>query len=115
MAEPIPFHLVANARYHDTDFARLELLTLLAEHPEIRTTVASSFSDTDRLAKAQVLITYTCDLRPSDTEQEALAEFVAGVAANVNCVARRCEKMVTARRQHIRQLVDLIFLQNSAS
>src|SRR3546814_8303082 len=34
-------HLVAAGKYHDIDFARLELLKLLAEHPEIRTSVRS--------------------------------------------------------------------------
>jgi len=33
-------HLIAAGKYHDIDFARLELLNLLAEHPEARTTVA---------------------------------------------------------------------------
>lgn len=31
-------HLIAAGKYHDIDFARLELLKLLAEIPEIRTT-----------------------------------------------------------------------------
>ena len=47
MAGPVRAYLVANARYHDTDFARLELLGLLAEDPDVRTRVADSFADTD--------------------------------------------------------------------
>jgi type 1 glutamine amidotransferase len=77
MPEPIGAYLVANARFHDTDFARLELLKLLAEDDDVRTRVADSFSDTDALADADFLVTYTCDLRPSDTEQDALRDFVA--------------------------------------
>ncbi|MDH5238971.1 MAG: ThuA domain-containing protein, partial [Acidimicrobiia bacterium] len=61
MSEPIRAYLVANARYHDTDFARLELLKLLAEHPDIRTRVAEDFSDTAGIGDADLLITYTCD------------------------------------------------------
>lgn len=76
MANPIRAYLVVNARYHDSDFARLELLKLLAEHPDIRTQVADSFADTEAIAQADFLVTYTCDLRPSDEEQGALRDFV---------------------------------------
>jgi len=71
-------HLIANAKYHDTDFARLELLKLLAENPDLRTTVSGTFGDFDALSAAQVLITYTCDLRPTPDEQAALRDFVDG-------------------------------------
>lgn len=77
MTEPVSAHLVANAKYHDTDFARLEILKLLAELPRIRTSVAGSFSDTRAIADADFLITYTCDLRPSPVEEQALHDFVA--------------------------------------
>ncbi len=56
----------------------MELLKLLYETPEIRTHIAEDFSDTDALAKADCLLTYTCDLRLRDTEQQALADFVRG-------------------------------------
>ncbi len=75
---PAKFHLIANAKYHDSDYARLQLLTLLAEDPDIRTTVGQTFGDTDLLAAADVLVTYTCDLRPTDDEAQALHDFVAG-------------------------------------
>jgi len=77
MTEPIKAYLVANARFHDTDYARLELLKLLGEDPEIRTRVADSFSDIDAIADADILITYTCDLRPTEEQEQALHEFVA--------------------------------------
>ncbi len=70
-------YLVAAGDYHDIDFARLELLKLLAEHPEIRTEVASSYADIDAISRSDVLITYTCNLVPSEPEQLALREFVA--------------------------------------
>ena len=38
--------------------------------------MAESFSDTETIKQCQLLITYTCDLRPSDAEQVALAEFL---------------------------------------
>ena len=76
MTEPIRFHLVVNAKYHDTNYARLQLLTLLGEFPDVQTTVAQTFADTTSLAYAYVLITYTCDLRPSEQEQAHLRDFV---------------------------------------
>ncbi len=75
-SHPINVYLVCNARYHDTDFARLELLKLLAENEDIHTHVAGNFSDTGTIKQCQLLITYTCDLRPTAQEQAALAEFL---------------------------------------
>lgn len=77
MSGPIRAYLVANARYHDTDFARLELLKLLGEDPEVRTRVASDFSDVDAISRSDFLVTYTCDLRPSEEEARALRDFVS--------------------------------------
>lgn len=74
--QKIDVYLVCNARYHDTNFARLELLKLLAENEDIHTRVADSFSDTEAIAQSQLLITYTCDLRPSVEEQVALGAFL---------------------------------------
>lgn len=75
--EKIDVYLVCNAKYHDTNFARLELLKLLAENEDIHTRVAENFSDTEAIATSRLLITYTCDLRPTQAEQDALADFLA--------------------------------------
>ena len=77
MSRPTQAYLVANARFHDTDYARLELLKLLSEHEDVRTRVADSFAETEVIAKSDFLITYTCDLRPNDAQQQALHDFVA--------------------------------------
>ena len=69
-------HLVAGGKYHDVDFARLELLKLLAEHPQLRVTVGSDYRDLEAIAASCFLVTYTCDVRPSQAEQDALARFV---------------------------------------
>ncbi len=69
-------YLVCNAKYHDTNFARLELLKLLAENEDIHTKVAENFGDTEAIKHSKLLITYTCDLRPSLEEQEALSAFL---------------------------------------
>ena len=69
-------HLIAAGKYHDIDFARLELLKLLAEKPELRTSVAMDYSNIDRLANCALLITYTCDLLPTAQEVGALTSFL---------------------------------------
>lgn len=74
--QKIDVYLVCNARYHDTNFARLELLKLLAENEDIHTRVAENFTDVDAIKSSTLLLTYTCDLRPSLEEQSALGEFL---------------------------------------
>ena len=62
MSKPILDAVLAAAgKYHDVDFARLELLKLLAEHPRVRTRVAEDYRDTDAIGAARFLVTYTCD------------------------------------------------------
>ena len=72
----IDIFLICNARYHDTNFARLELLKLLAENEDFDVKVADSFSDSESIINSSLLITYTCDLRPTSEEQDGLAEFL---------------------------------------
>lgn len=69
-------HLIAAGKYHDIDFARLELLKLLAEVPTIRTSVACGYGDGERIAACDILITYTCDLVPGEAELPALRAFL---------------------------------------
>lgn len=69
-------HLIAAGKFHDIDFARLELLKLLAEHPEIRTSVSSDYADIARLEAADLLITYTCDLIPDAAQTAALKAWL---------------------------------------
>ena len=64
----IDVYLICNAKYHDTNFSRLELLKLLAEHEDVWVRVADSYADIEAIKKAKLLITYTCDLCP--TEQQ---------------------------------------------
>lgn len=71
------FYLVAAGDYHDIDFARLELLKLIAENDTYRVQVASNYHDVEAIAAADILITYTCNLVPSEAEQMALRDFVA--------------------------------------
>ncbi len=71
-------YLVAAGDYHDIDYARLELLKLLAEDERIRTTVASNYADTDAIAASDFLITYTCNLIPTEPQQKALQDYIKG-------------------------------------
>jgi type 1 glutamine amidotransferase len=70
--------LVAAGKYHDVDFARLELLKLLAEHEHVRVRVCADYADVDAIARAKFLVTYCCDVRPSEAQQDALARYVQG-------------------------------------
>ena len=68
---------VVGGSYHDMDFARLELLKLLAENPDIRTHVHEHYPAPDVIAQADFLLTYTCDRMPQTAEQlAALVQFV---------------------------------------
>lgn len=68
--------LVVGGRWHDVDFARLELLELLSAHDAVRCTVHTDFSETEVLAAADAVIAYTCDVRPSPEESAALTAAV---------------------------------------
>ncbi len=68
--------LVAGGRFHDIDFARLELLKLMVEHPHVRVSVHSDYEATDAIVGADLLVSYTCDVRPSTDAQDAIASWV---------------------------------------
>jgi uncharacterized protein len=76
MTGRIDAHFVAAGRFHDIDFARLEILKLLGEHQNIRTTVAMDYSNTVRIAACQFLVTYTCDMLPTEAEAAAIRAFL---------------------------------------
>lgn len=75
---PINAVLVAAGKYHDINFARLELLKLLGEDGRIRVRVFEDYSNLNAIRSADFLITYTCDIAPTEAEQEALHGFLAG-------------------------------------
>ncbi|HAN71540.1 MAG TPA: hypothetical protein DCQ36_08115 [Actinobacteria bacterium] len=69
--------LVVGGRWHDLDFARRELLALVGRHDSVRCSVHQDFSDTARLRDVDAIIAYTCDVRPTGDEAQALQEMVA--------------------------------------
>ncbi len=70
--------LVAGGKYHDIDFARLQLLQLLAEHDEFRVRVQPDYEDTGALTEGSILVSYTCDVRPTEAAQHAIRDWVHG-------------------------------------
>jgi uncharacterized protein len=76
MKKTVLVYFIASGKYHDIDFARLEVLRLLAEHDHIRTTVAHDYSDIAAITASDMLVTYTCDVMPTANQTEALRRFV---------------------------------------
>ena len=68
--------LIAGGKYHDIDYARLELLKLLAEDDRVRVRVFEDYANLPALAAADILVTYTCDVMPSLDQQEALRRWL---------------------------------------
>jgi uncharacterized protein len=69
-------YLVCGGDYHDFDFARLELLKLLAEHDHVRVKVGNDYSDIAGMCEADLLISYTCNVVPDKAGQAALKKYV---------------------------------------
>ena len=59
------------------DFARLEILKLLAKDPTVRTRVFKDCENIAAIEAADLIITYTCDVMPSLKAQEALRAWLA--------------------------------------
>ena len=76
MTDIVDVYLVAAGKYHDIDFARLELLKLLASHEEIRVTTVSDYENVEEIEKCSFMISYTCDVRPSERAQSFIRKWV---------------------------------------
>ncbi|MET0326441.1 MAG: ThuA domain-containing protein [Ilumatobacteraceae bacterium] len=76
MERRIDAYLVCGGKYHDFDFARLELLELLAGDDHVRVRVAQHFGDVAAIEASDFLVTYTCDLRPTAEEQQVVRTWV---------------------------------------
>ena len=68
--------LVCGGRWHDFDYARLQILQLLGRHDSVRCSIHQDFSDVAALAAADAVIAYTCDVRPGREEALALRDRV---------------------------------------
>lgn len=73
--------LVCGGKYHDFDFARRELLAELGVFDSVKTRVVEDYGCAEAggaLGDADLLVTYTCDVRPTPAQQHGLRAFVAG-------------------------------------
>lgn len=68
--------LVAGGKYHDIDFARRELLMLLAEHEDFRVRVQPDYEQYEGITSSSILVSYTCDVRPSIQAQRSIRSWV---------------------------------------
>lgn len=78
MADRVQAALVCGGQWHDFDYARLELLTELAAYEQVHTRVYEDYDCLGTLASVNPLITYTCNVMPSDEQCTALSAFLAG-------------------------------------
>ncbi len=67
---------MAGGKYHDFDFARRQLLDLLAEHEEFRVRVQPDYEGAGTTQDASILVSYTCDVRPSEDAQQRIRRWV---------------------------------------
>lgn len=70
--------VVGGNHSHDYDLARPELLRLASRDPVALVDVRPGFPDRETLSRTRCLISYTCDLRPTPEEEQALWDFVHG-------------------------------------
>jgi type 1 glutamine amidotransferase len=70
--------LIASGKWHDIDYARLELLKLLGDDERVRTRVFEDYENLEALSGADMLVTYTCDVVPSLAAQETLRAWLSG-------------------------------------
>jgi uncharacterized protein len=72
--------LVCGGRYHDFDYARRQVLGELGAFDRVKTRVFEDFACAEpggALGSADLLVTYTCDVRPSDAQQRGLQRWVS--------------------------------------
>ena len=72
--------LVCGGKYHDFDYARREALAELGRFDRVKARGFEDYACADRLdalGQADVLVTYTCDVRPTEAQQRGLESFVA--------------------------------------
>lgn len=68
---------VCGGKYHDIDFARQEILTLLGEQERIRTRITDTYSAPGALESADLLVTYTVDVLPDEATAATIRDWVA--------------------------------------
>ncbi len=100
--------VVCGGQWHDFDYARLQILQRLAGFGQVKTRVYENYDCLAALAAADVLVTYTCNNRPSAAQQQALVDFVRrggrwvalhGTNSAIEAPAPGAERIFTTPRQ----------------
>jgi type 1 glutamine amidotransferase len=73
-SDRLDVYLVAGGKYHNIDYARLELLKLFAEQPRLKVQVGADYSDLDAICDADFIVSYTCDVMPTPEQTERLCD-----------------------------------------
>lgn len=81
--KPLRVHLITGGfppgspAGHDMDYARLQLLQLLHEHPNVLATVTNDFTDIAKwLPGSRLLITYVAGPHPNDEQNQVLRRWL---------------------------------------
>jgi type 1 glutamine amidotransferase len=81
--KPIRVHVITggfppgSAAGHDMDYARLRLLQLLHEHPDVITTVTNDFTDIAKwVPTSQLLITYVAGPHPNEEQNQIIRQWL---------------------------------------
>ena len=75
-ADRLDVYLVAGGKYHNIDYARLELLKLMAEQPRLKIQVGADYSDIDAICEADFIVSYTCDVIPTPEQTVRLCDYM---------------------------------------
>lgn len=82
-SQPVRVHVITGGfppgapAGHDMEYARLRLLQLLQEYPQVSTTVANDFTDIARwLPGCQLLLTYVAGPYPNDEQNHAIRQWL---------------------------------------
>jgi type 1 glutamine amidotransferase len=76
-SDRLDVYLVAGGKYHNIDYARLELLKLIAEQPRLKVQVGADYSAIDEICAADFILSYTCDVMPTAEQTGRLCEAVS--------------------------------------
>jgi hypothetical protein len=74
----IDAYFVCGGKYHDIDYARLQLLGYLGEHERVRTRMAEDYRDLEAIEASDFLVTYTVNVVPDEDTARRLRDYVAG-------------------------------------
>ena len=75
-SDRLDVYLIAGGKYHDIDYARLELLKLFAEQPRLKVQVGPDYAQIEEICGADFIVSYTCDVIPTPEQTQRLCDAV---------------------------------------